>query len=123
MPNSAYYADAVSWLSEAGITTGVGGNRFAPDDLVTRAQMATFLWRLCGRLPGGTVPFVDLETGAFYVEAVKWLFTVGVTNGKSATRFVPHDTVTRGEMAAFLYRLASNPDAWTAVTPPSVVRF
>ena len=43
-----YYADAVDWLLHRGITTGVGGNRFAPNDPVTRAQMATFLWRLAG---------------------------------------------------------------------------
>ncbi|MEZ5165373.1 MAG: S-layer homology domain-containing protein [Acidimicrobiales bacterium] len=44
----AYYAKAVDWLLYRGITTGVGGNRFAPDDPVSRAQMATFLWRLAG---------------------------------------------------------------------------
>ncbi|RMH79389.1 MAG: S-layer homology domain-containing protein, partial [Actinomyces sp.] len=43
-----YYAPAVDWLAARGITTGVGGGRYAPDDPVTRAQMATFLWRLAG---------------------------------------------------------------------------
>ena len=44
----AFYSRAVDWLLYRGITTGVGGNRFAPGDPVTRGQMATFLWRLAG---------------------------------------------------------------------------
>ena len=44
----AFYAEPVDWLLHRGITTGVGGNRFAPNDFVTRGQMATFLWRLAG---------------------------------------------------------------------------
>ena len=41
----AYYAQAVSWAVENGITTGVGGGRFDPNATCTRAQIATFLWR------------------------------------------------------------------------------
>lgn len=48
VPAGLYYTEAVNWLYEQRITTGVGGNRYGPDDYVTRAQMATFLWRLAG---------------------------------------------------------------------------
>jgi uncharacterized protein (DUF1501 family) len=48
VPDGRYFTAAVDWLAASGITTGVGGNRFAPDDVVTRGQMATFLWRLAG---------------------------------------------------------------------------
>ena len=46
VPADAYYAQAVSWAVENGITTGVGGGRFDPNATCTRAQIATFLYRL-----------------------------------------------------------------------------
>lgn len=46
VPADSYYANAVSWAVEGGITTGVGGGRFDPTDTCTRAQIATFLYRL-----------------------------------------------------------------------------
>lgn len=48
MVAGSFYEEAVDWLAASGITTGVGDNRFAPDDPVSRAQIATFLWRAAG---------------------------------------------------------------------------
>lgn len=45
VPADSYYANAVSWAVEGGITTGIGGGRFDPNSTCTRAQIATFLWR------------------------------------------------------------------------------
>ena len=45
VPADSYYANAVSWAVEGGITAGVGGGRFDPAATCTRAQIATFLWR------------------------------------------------------------------------------
>ena len=45
VPADSYYANAVSWAVEGGITAGVGGGRFDPNSTCTRAQIATFLWR------------------------------------------------------------------------------
>lgn len=105
-----YYSDAVDWLAAQGITTGVGGNRFAPDDVVTRGQMATFLWRLEGK-PGGSpaAGFSDVSAGAFYADAVDWLLYRGITTGVGGNRFAPNDPVSRGQMATFLWRLAGSP--------------
>lgn len=110
VPAAQYYADAVDWLKAQGITTGVGGNRFAPDDLVTRGQMATFLWRLEGE-PGGSpaAGFSDVSSGAFYARAVDWLLYRGITTGVGGNRFAPNDPVTRAQMATFLWRLAGSP--------------
>jgi uncharacterized protein (DUF1501 family) len=110
IPSGVYYEDAVSWLLEAGITTGVGGNRFAPDDFVTRAQMATFLWRLEGSAPGAPpAGFGDVPAGQYYSEAVDWLLQRGVTTGTGPGTFSPNDPVTRAQMATFLWRLAGQP--------------
>ncbi|MEM7141578.1 MAG: S-layer homology domain-containing protein [Actinomycetota bacterium] len=110
VPSGAYYADAVSWLLETGITTGVGGNRFAPDDLVTRAQMATFLWRLEGSPPGAPASgFNDVPPGQYYSDAVDWLLFRGITTGSGPGTFSPNDVVDRAQMATFLWRLAGQP--------------
>jgi uncharacterized protein (DUF1501 family) len=105
-----YYSAAVDWLAHQGITTGVGGNRFAPDDVVTRGQMATFLWRLEDE-PGGSpaAGFSDVRAGAFYADAVDWLLYRGITTGVGGNRFAPDDPVSRGQMATFLWRLAGSP--------------
>ena len=106
----SYYEDAVSWLLESGITTGVGGNRYAPDDPVTRAQMATFLWRLEGSPPGAPpAGFIDVPSGKYYTLAVDWLLQRGVTTGTGPGRYSPNDPVTRAQMATFLWRLAGQP--------------
>ena len=44
----AFYAEPVTWLASEGITSGTTPTTFSPDDVVTRGQIATFLWRLAG---------------------------------------------------------------------------
>jgi len=118
----SFYSEAVAWLFEAKITTGVTSTEFRPDDWVTRAQMATFLWRMCGRIaPTVDVPFVDIPAESFYTEAVTWLSQIGVTTGQTSEIYGPDAPVTRGELATFLHRLASTPAAWTVVDPPTPV--
>jgi hypothetical protein len=127
VPDGSFYAQAVGWLREAGITTGFGGSNsvFAPDEPVTRGQMAAFLHRMSGE-PPPSLPhgFGDVPVGAFYEVAVGWLKEFGITTGfgGSTTVFAPDVVVTRGQMAAFLHRLASNPTAWApGVTQPSTL--
>ena len=105
----AYYAKAVDWLTDEGITTGVGDTGlFKPDESVTRAQMVTFLWRMMGspkvtRAHG----FVDVPAGSWYDQAVRWAKAQGITTGVSGTnRFAPNDVVNRAQMATFLHRVA-----------------
>jgi len=110
VPRGTYYSSAVDWLSQQGITTGTGFGRFSPEALVTRAQMATFLWRLEGSPSGApSSGFVDVATGKFYSEAVDWLLHRGITTGLQGGRFGPDDPVTRAQMATFLWRLAGSP--------------
>ncbi len=106
----SYYAPAISWLASTGITTGTGPGQFSPDGTVTRGQMATFLWRYRGR-PAGAPPagFIDVPSGQYYSEAIDWLASTGITTGTGFGRFSPEDPVTRGQMAAFLWRLEGSP--------------
>ena len=110
-----YFAAAVCWMKENAITNGMGGNTtvFAPDAPVKRSEMALFLWRLTGEqpsdLPSG---FRDVASNASFADAVDWLKATRITNGVSSTAFDPAGRVSRGQMAAFLHRMASNGDAW-----------
>lgn len=112
VPSTAYYAEAVQWAVEKGITEGTGANTFSPNLSCTRAQMVTFLWRAAGcPKPNNTgdVQFADIDRNAYYYEAVLWAVEQGITNGTGNGAFKPNATVTRGQTAAFLYRAAGSP--------------
>ena len=112
VPAGSYYEDAVNWAVENGITQGTDDTHFSPDDVCTRAQMVTFLWRAAGspKVEDGKNPFVDVKADAYYYDAVLWAVEKGVTSGTSATTFSPDATVTRGQTVTFLYRNAGSPE-------------
>ena len=101
---SSYYAKAVAWAVENGITTGTGNGKFSPDATCTRAQSVTFLYRVLGKLAGSKVTFSDVPADSYYADAVAWAVESGVTNGTSATTFSPADGCTRAQIVTFLYR-------------------
>ena len=111
VPASAYYADAVKWAVEKGITTGTSATTFSPEASCTRAQMVTFLWRAAGSPApkATTTAFTDLDKSAYYYDAVLWAVEQGITTGTSSTTFSPNATVTRGQTVTFLYRFAGQP--------------
>lgn len=112
----AYYYEAVYWAADNGITTGTTTVAFSPDTAVTRAQLVTFLYRLTGgpmAIAESANPFTDVsrEEYPYYYDAILWAYYAGITTGKTADTFAPDDTVTRAELAAFLYRFYGEPDA------------
>lgn len=104
-----YFCDAVKWAAENGIASGTGRYTFSPNAVCTRAQTVTFLWRAAGSpLPRYRVcPFTDVQPSDYYYNAVLWAVEQGITTGLNATTFGPDVTVTRGQVATFLYRAAS----------------
>lgn len=104
-----YFYDAVKWAAENGIASGTGRYNFSPNAVCTRAQTVTFLWRAAGSpLPRYRVcPFTDVQPSDYYYNAVLWAVEQGITTGLNATTFGPDVTVTRGQVATFLYRAAS----------------
>ena len=112
VPDTAYYAQAVSWAVANGVTNGTGDNKFSPESPCTRGQIVTFLWRAAGEpKPESTKnPFKDVKKGAYYYDAVLWAVEQGITNGTGEKTFSPSAYCTRGQVVTFLYRNAGSPE-------------
>jgi hypothetical protein len=107
------FQDNIAWMWKYGITKGADGNHYAPRAAVTRGQMASFLYRLAGspNFASTSCGFVDVVGNyAPIARDICWLKSSGVTKGVDPTHFVPQASVTRGQMASFLYRLAGSPN-------------
>lgn len=107
IPEDAYYAYAVDWAIDNAVTEGTGRYTFSPDEVCTRAQMVTFLWRAvgCPMANDGYNAFNDVSRTSYYYDAVMWAVEAGITNGTSDNIFSPNDPVSRGQVVTFLYRL------------------
>ncbi len=104
VPANAYYAKAVAWAVENGVTNGMTETTFAPDTTCTRGQSVTFLYRALKGTASGSTNFTDVKSDAFYADAVNWAVASDVTNGTSNTTFSPNADCTRAEIVTFLYR-------------------
>ena len=107
VPSGAYYAEAVRWAVEKGVTNGTGDGTFQPNGSCTRAQLAAFLWRLAGE-PESTqdLTFTDVRTDAWCAKALRWAAEQGIVTGYADGSFRPDQTVTRIQAVAMLYRYA-----------------
>lgn len=101
----AYYAKAVAWAVENGITGGTGDGKFSPNATCTRAQAVTFLYRASGApAVSGNAAFSDVATNAYYAAAVKWAEKNGITGGIGGGLFGSDNNCTRAQIVTFLYR-------------------
>ena len=103
VPDS-YYAKAVAWAVENGITTGTAEGTFSPDATCTRAQAVTFLARAQNAKATGKTAFSDVPAESYFADAVAWAQANGVTTGTSETTFSPDNDCTRAQIVTFLYR-------------------
>ena len=105
VPADAFYAKAVAWAVENGITSGTGESKFSPDATCTRAQAVTFLYRASGSpAVSGKAEFSDVSTTAFYADAVAWAAKKGITTGIGGGLFGSDNDCTRGQIVTFLWR-------------------
>lgn len=100
----SYYAKAVAWAVENGITTGTAEGTFSPDATCTRAQAVTFLARAQNATATGKTAFSDVPADSYFADAVAWAQANGVTTGTSETTFSPDSDCTRAQIVTFLYR-------------------
>ena len=106
VPADAYYAKAVAWAVENGITNGTTDTTFGPDETCTRAHGVTFLSRAAkANTASGNSNFADVDANAYYASAVKWAVDNGITNGIGSSLFGPDSSCTRAQIVTFLYRM------------------
>ena len=102
-----WFYEAVQYVYDKGMMTGVSADRFAPASTTTRGMIVTILYRLENEpAVSGDLPFTDVESGAWYADAVAWAAANDIVNGTSATTFAPNSPITREQMATMLYRFA-----------------
>lgn len=106
VPASAWYCDAVEYVYENGLMSGVSGGRFAPNDTLTRAMLVQTLYAMEGRPAAASAGFADVASGDWYASAVNWAAANGVVSGVSETGFGPNNALTREQLALILYRFA-----------------
>ena len=105
VPADAFYAKAVAWAVENGITSGTGEGKFSPNAICTRAQSVTFLYRASGSpAVSGSAEFSDVSTTAFYADAVAWATKKGITTGIGGGLFGSDNDCTRSQIVTFLWR-------------------
>ncbi|MBO4991667.1 MAG: S-layer homology domain-containing protein [Firmicutes bacterium] len=106
VPADSYYAKAVQWAVEHGITQGTGDTTFGPDAICSRGQIVTFLWRSQNSTAASDEnPFDDVKAGAYYEDAVRWAVGNGVTSGTSDTTFNSAGDCTRAQIVTFLWKV------------------
>lgn len=111
VPEGSWYEDAVNYVSEKGYMAGVGDNRFAPNDEVTRAMFVTILARITMAETDGTVSaFTDVPENKWYTGAVSWAAENGIVNGVGDGMFAPGKSITRQDLCTILYRFVNAMD-------------
>lgn len=112
----SYYADAVAWAEQNGITSGTSETKFSPNRVCTRGQAVQLLYNYMKMnnnvsAVSGESTFEDVSEDDYYSTAVAWAAGSGVTEGTSATTFSPNDECTRAQIVTFLYRALASDDA------------
>ncbi|MCM1149003.1 MAG: S-layer homology domain-containing protein [Butyricicoccus sp.] len=98
-------SDAAAFASSHELFGGTGENTFSPDASMSRAMLATVLYRLEGAAANGSNPFDDVPEDTWYADAVTWAGNAGIVTG-TGSGFDPNGDATREQLAAMLYRYA-----------------
>ena len=105
VPDTAWYADAVGYVYENGLMSGMSGSVFSPDGLTTRGMLATILHRMEGKPSAPGADFTDVPAGRWYTDAAAWAGANEIVCGYGGA-FRPDEPLTREQMLAILYRYA-----------------
>jgi hypothetical protein len=107
-PENMYY-EAIAAMNQRGLMVGYGNGNIGPDDILTRAQVATLFWNMEGKpTPYGTASFDDVREGAWYYSAVIWAAENGVVVGYGDGRFGSGYIISRQQVAQMIYNYAVN---------------
>lgn len=109
VPQDNWFADAVKYVSENKLMNGTSTTAFSPNENMSRAMLATVLYRMSGETDEAGSSFGDVSASAYYAAAVNWASSKGIVNGTGADAFAPNASITREQLAAMLYRYAGEP--------------
>lgn len=109
VPQDNWFADAVKYVSENKLMNGTSTTAFSPNENMSRAMLATVLYRMSGETAEAGSSFGDVSSSAYYAAAVNWASSKGIVNGTGANAFAPNASITREQLAAMLYRYAGEP--------------
>ena len=98
------FASDIAYVSQKGLMSGVGEGRFNPQAPITRGQLVTILYRLDGQPAVSGAGFPDVAAGSYCEKAVKWASANSITAGGKDGLFRPNDSITREQLATFLFR-------------------
>ncbi|MBP5654714.1 MAG: S-layer homology domain-containing protein [Clostridiales bacterium] len=109
---SKYYYKPVQWAAKNKVTYGYDDGTFKPENVVTRAQMVTFLWRLCGspEPKTKTKPFSDIKKSDYWYKPAIWGNENGIVMGYKDGTFGPKKACTRAQAVTFMYRMSDKKD-------------
>ena len=111
VPDGAWYAWDVNYVTDTGLMNGVGGSRFEPAGTLTRAQLVTILWRLAGEpVVNYILPYDDVKQDEWYSEAVRWAAAEKIADLFSGS-FEPEKSIERDEAAYLLWNYAKHAGA------------
>ncbi|MBR6514229.1 MAG: S-layer homology domain-containing protein [Clostridia bacterium] len=109
--SSHYFDKAVAWASANGIVAGKAADKYAPNDKLTREQMAAILYRYAAYKGKDTTAEADLsgfadlgKLGSYAVDAMKWANGKGIITGMNETTLDPRGNATRAQLASILQR-------------------
>ena len=110
MREGDYYAKAVAWAVEKGVTSGTAKDRFGVGSPCKREQIAVFLWRANGSPAASkTADFADMTNNAVFNKAISWAVEEGITSGAGNNKFGVGATCTRVQAVTFLWIAAGRP--------------
>lgn len=120
------FSSEIGWLADRGISTGWIDGTYRPALPVSRDVMAAFLYRLAGSPyapPPAQSPFIDVPVNYPFYKEISWLAASGISTGwiePGGATFRPGQSITRGEMSAFLYRFEGSPEYSPSASSPFV---
>ncbi len=104
-----WYYDWVVKSNAAGLMTGLNSTHFGPNDKMSRAMVATVLYRMAGSPNiSDTQIFPDVPAGQWYSKAIKWANEKKVATGYENGKFGPDDNITREQLATMICRYQRN---------------
>ena len=109
VPESYWAYDAIQYVYGEGLMAGTSGTTFAPENVTTRGQIVTILWRMAGSPQVNyLMDFDDVDPAAYYAEAIRWATSEGIAGGYGGGVFGPDDPITREQLAVMLHRYAQH---------------